>query len=263
MTNRLYESTVAGAFLLLLLGLMASGCASAPVQKQAEIPAKRPISEIVKPDVEYVIDAYDPLEGMNRRIYKFNALFDEYVFLPVVSGYEFITPGFVQSGVSNFFGNLHELKPLMNSLLQLKVTKFGMTLSRIVVNTTVGIGGLLDVADPIGIPKQNEDFGQTLGFYGLGPGPYLVLPIFGPSTIRDTCGLVVDAVAYNAMIDEIIDELDMDSSDEDRLKSGLTLLDSIDTRHQQSFRYYATGSPFEYDLIRRLYFEAREFQVAH
>jgi phospholipid-binding lipoprotein MlaA len=262
MTNRLHESTVAGAFLLLLLGLMASGCASAPVQKQAEIPAKRPISEIVKPDVEYVIDAYDPLEGMNRRIYKFNALFDEYVFLPVVSGYEFITPGFVQGGISNFFNNLHEIKPLSNSLLQLKMKKFGMTLSRIVINTTVGIGGFLDVATPH-IPKQDEDFGQTLGFYGLRPGPYLVLPIFGPSTLRDTGGLVVDAVVYNFMIDEIIDELDMDSSDEDLLRAGLTVLDGIDTRHQQAFRYYATGSPFEYELIRWLYLDAREFQVAN
>jgi phospholipid-binding lipoprotein MlaA len=263
MKNCLHELTVASVFVLFLVALMAHGCASAPVQRQGEIPAKRPVSEIVKPDVQYVIDAFDPWEGMNRRIYKFNALFDKYLFLPVVSAYEWITPDFVQTGVSNFFNNLHEIKPLSNALLQFKMAKFEMTLSRIVINTTIGMGGLLDVAT-LEIPRQDEDFGQTLGFYGLGPGPYLVIPVLGPSTLRDTGGLVLDAAAYDAMIDEIMDELDMDSNDdEDRLKAGLTVLDGIDTRHQQGFRYYATGSPFEYDLIRRLYLEAREFQVAH
>lgn len=263
MTNRLHKSTVAEVFVLFLLALLAYGCASAPVRQPTEIPAKRPISEIVKEDVKYPIDAYDPWEGMNRRIYKFNAIFDKYVFLPVVNAYEFVTPHFVERGVSNFFSNLHEIKPLSNSLLQFKIKKFGITLSRIVVNTTVGVGGLLDVATPLDVSKQNEDFGQTLGFYGLNPGPYVVLPIFGPSTLRDTGGLIVDTAAYNVMIHQIIGELDMDSSDEDLLKAGLTVLDAIDTRHKQSFRYYATGSPFEYDLIRMLYLEKREFQIAN
>jgi len=263
MTNRLNQTTAAGVFLLFLISVMAYGCASAPVRQQTEIPAKYPISEIVKKDVKYPIDAYDPWEGMNRRMYKFNALFDQYVFLPVVNAYEFITPGFIETGISNFFNNLHELKPLSNSLLQFKIKKFGITLSRVLINTTIGVGGVMDVATSLDVPKQNEDFGQTLGFYGVRPGPYLVLPIFGPSTLRDSGGLVVDTVAYSVMIDNILEELIDDNSDEDLAKVALTLLDAIDTRHQQSFRYYGTGSPFEYDLIRMLYLKKRQFQIAN
>lgn len=263
MTNQRSKTIAAGVFVLFLMSLLAYGCASAPVRQQTEIPAKRPISEIVKEDVTYPIDAYDPWEGMNRRIYRFNALFDQYVFLPVVDAYEFITPDFIETGVSNFFNNLHEIKPLSNSLLQFKLKKFGLTLSRVLINTTIGIGGVMDVATSLEVPKQNEDFGQTLGFYGLRPGPYLVLPIFGPSTLLDTGGLVVDTVVYSVMIDEILEELIDDNSDEDLAKAGLTLFDAIDTRHQQSFRYYATGSPFEYELIRMLYLKKRQFQIAH
>lgn len=131
------------------------------------------------------------------------------------------------------------------------------------INTSIGVGGVMDVATPLNVLKQKEDFGQTLGFYGLHPGPYLVLPIFGPSTLRDTGGLVVDTAAYSVMIDEILDEIIDDNDDEDLAKAGLTLVDVIDTRHQQSFRYYATGSPFEYDLIRMLYLSKRKFQIEH
>jgi phospholipid-binding lipoprotein MlaA len=248
---------------LLLLVVLSYGCAAVPVQQDAEPPAKYPVSEIVKDDVTYPIDAYDPWEGMNRRIYKFNAIFDNYVFLPVVSAYEFITPDPVEDMVSNFFNNLHEVTTLINSLLQFKGGKFGLTLSRMLVNTTVGIGGLFDVATKVDVPKQNEDFGQTLGFYGLGPGPYIVLPVLGPSDLRDTGGYAVDAVTYSLLTGALIDELDMDNPEEDILRWGLTVLDAIDTRHQQKFRYYSTGSPFEYDLIRMLYLKARELKIAN
>lgn len=261
MINRLNQTTATGVLLFFLISVLAYGCASTPVRQQTEIPAKRPISEIVKKDVKYPIDAYDPWEGMNRRIYKFNALFDQYVFLPVVNAYEFITPDFIETGVSNFFNNLHEIKPLSNSLLQFKIKKFGLTLSRVLINTTIGVGGVMDVATSLDVPQQDEDFGQTLRFYGLHPGPYLVLPIFGPSTLLDSGGLLVDMVAYSLMIDEILDGIIDDDSDEDLAKAGLTLVDAIDTRHQQSFRYYGTGSPFEYDLIRMLYLKKRQFQI--
>ncbi len=98
---------------------------------------------------------------------------------------------------------------MINSLLQFKGGKFGLTLSRMLVNTTVGIGGLFDVATKVDVPKQNEDFGQTLGFYGLGPGPYIVLPVLGPSNLRDTGGYAVDAVTYSLLTGALIDELDM------------------------------------------------------
>jgi phospholipid-binding lipoprotein MlaA len=113
----------------------------------------------------------------------------------------------------------------------------------------------------MGIHRQDEDFGQTLGSYGVGQGPYLVLPLFGPSTLRDTTGLVADSIVYSWMIDEIIEELNMDENDEDNLKAGLTLFKAVDTRHRVKFRYYETGSPFEYEWVRQLYLEKRKMDI--
>jgi phospholipid-binding lipoprotein MlaA len=100
-----------------------------------------------------------------------------------------------------------------------------------------------------------------LGFYGLGPGPYLVLPILGPSDLRDTGGLVVDTVTYSLMLDALISQLDMDNTDEDILKYSLTALYAIDKRHKESFRCYMTGSPFEYTIVRKLYNVQRKFLI--
>ncbi|UCF94593.1 MAG: VacJ family lipoprotein [Desulfobacterales bacterium] len=249
---------------VLLLGLMVfCGCSAAPVKKEPQIPAKRPVSEYVKADVTYAVKAYDPWEGFNRRIYKFNAKFDQYIFLPVIRGYEFITPGFVQTAVTNFFNNLWEVRNLMNSLFQLKGQKFANTIGRIFVNTTVGFLGIQDPATAVGLAKANEDFGQTLGHYGVGPGPYLVLPVLGPSGLRDTGGLIVDTVAYSLMTNAIINHaFDMSTGDEDKLKYGLSLLNAIDRRRNLSFRYYQTGSPFEYDLVRMLYLTKRQLLIA-
>jgi len=178
-----------------------------------------------------------------------------------VRAYEFVLPNFAQTGVTNFFNNLTEINNLMNSLLQFKIVKVFNTIGRIACNTTVGLGGLIDVATHEGVKRENEDFGQTLGFYGLGQGPYLVLPLLGPSGLRDTTGLVVDTVVYTLMVNRLIDELDMDNSDEDILKYSLTGLSAIDKRHKQSFRYFMTGSPFEYTIVRKLYQVQREFLI--
>ena len=132
--------------MLLTAFIFLAGCGTAPVRKEPEIPAKRPVSEYVKPDVTYAIDAYDPWEPMNRRIYNFNAIFDNVIFLPVVSAYEFVLPVFVQKGITNFFNNLTEVTNLTNSLLQFKFVKAVNTFGRICINTTVGLGGLIDVA---------------------------------------------------------------------------------------------------------------------
>ena len=248
---------------LLIFLLFMAGCATAPVQKEPIIPAKRTVPENVVPEKQQAFYAYDPWEPMNRRIYIFNAVFDEYVFLPVVKAYEFILPEFAQTGVTNFFNNLYEISNLTNSLLQGKIVKFFNTFGRIAMNTTVGLGGLIDVATHEGVQRENEDFGQTLAFYGLGPGPYLVLPILGPSNLRDTGGLVVDTVAYSLMLDALIHQLDMDDTDEDILKYSLTGLYAIDKRHKEAFRYYMTGSPFEYEIIRKLYNVQRKFLIEH
>jgi phospholipid-binding lipoprotein MlaA len=247
---------------LLIFLIFMAGCAAAPVQKEPIIPAKITVPENAVPEKQQAFYAYDPWEPMNRRIYIFNAVFDEYVFLPVVRAYEFILPKFAQTGVSNFFNNLWEISNLTNSLLQFKILKFYNTCGRVLINTTVGIGGLIDVATDVeGIRRENEDFGQTLGFYGLGPGPYLVLPILGPSDLRDTGGLVVDSVVYNIMLDTLINQLDMDNTDEDILKYSLTGLYAIDKRHKESFRYFMTGSPFEYTMVRKVYLVQRKFLI--
>ena len=248
--------------LFIFLVLMA-GCAAAPVQKEPIIPAKRSVEQYAIPENQQAFYAYDPWEPMNRRIYNFNAVFDEYVFLPVVRAYEFILPNFAQTGVSNFFNNLTEINNLMNSLLQFKIVKVFNTIGRIAMNTTVGLGGLIDVATHEGVKREDEDFGQTLGFYGLGPGPYLVLPVLGPSDLRDTTGLVVDAIAYDLVMNELIQRLAIKDSEKDAVNWGLVAIYAIDKRHKESFRYFMTGSPFEYTLIRKLYLMKREFQIAN
>jgi phospholipid-binding lipoprotein MlaA len=134
----------------------------------------------------------DPLEGINRGVYKFNDVTDKVILKPVASGYKAITPTPVRKGVNNFFNNLGSITTVLNDLLQLKFSHAFKDTGRFVINSTFGIAGLIDVASMDNVPQHKEDFGQTLGFWGAGNGPYLVLPILGPSSVRDTTGLVVD-----------------------------------------------------------------------
>ena len=246
--------------LIIFLALLA-GCATAPVQKEPVIPARLSVDEHAVPEEQRAFYIYDPWEPLNRRIYNFNAVFDEYVFLPVVRAYEFVLPKFAQTGVTNFFNNLNEIQNLMNSLLQGKIVKVFNTIGRIAMNTTVGIGGLIDVATYEGVKRENEDFGQTLAFYGVGPGPYLVLPVAGPYNLRDAAGWGVDLVAYNLVMNELFQELAIKGKDKDRLNWGLLALFAIDKRHKYSFRYFMTGSPFEYEFVRKVYQVYREFLI--
>jgi phospholipid-binding lipoprotein MlaA len=135
----------------------------------------------------------DPWEGWNRSTQSFNDNVDEHILEPVAEGYDYVTPSFVNTGVSNFFSNLKDIGVTVNDLLQLKFTQGGMDAGRFLVNSTAGVGGLIDVASMINLPKHDEDFGQTLGYWGVPAGPYLVLPFFGPSSPRGTLGLVGDA----------------------------------------------------------------------
>jgi phospholipid-binding lipoprotein MlaA len=249
-------------FVLGILLIFLTGCGAKQAvqyeEQEGVAPPKWPVSEYVRDDIEYMIDKYDPWEGFNRRMYVFNYYFDKYVFLPVVSGYAFITPNYVEDRITNFFKNLGELRNFTNNLLQLKAKGTGVTLGRFIINSTIGIAGLWDPATPIGLERHPEDFGQTLGHYNVGPGPYLVLPIFGPSTLRDTTGLVVDTAVKTAVYNEVLENADKD----DEIKLALSLFEGIDTRHRISFRYYQSGSPFEYDFIRLLYLEKRKLEVA-
>ncbi len=134
----------------------------------------------------------DPLEPFNRRIASFNQTVDDAVLRPVATAYRDTLPLPVRSGVGNFFGNLSDIWSFANSVLQLRLRASAEAFMRVNVNTFFGLGGLLDIATEIGIDRQNEDFGQTLGRWGAPPGPYLVLPLLGPSTVRDAAALPVD-----------------------------------------------------------------------
>ena len=201
------------------------------------------------------LHVYDPWEPWNRRVYHFNYRFDEWVFLPVVRGYRYVTPGVVRSGVSNFFGNLGDVPNLLNSLLQFKGKRSLQTTGRLLVNTTVGVVGLWDPATRIGLPKQSEDFGQTLGFYGVPDGPYVMLPLLGPSNLRDTGGKVFDFVAESQINYLNVAEVSSDHPE-------ITVLRAVDTRNTTNFRYGQLNSPFEYEKVRYVYREARKLQVA-
>ena len=139
-------------------------------------------------------DAGDPWHVWNKATQSFNDGLDKHVVKPVAQAYLDTTNSAVDQGVSNFFSNIKDLGVTVNDLFQLKFLNGGMDLSRFVINSTVGVGGIFDVASQIDLPKHNEDFGQTLGFWGVPSGPYWVLPIFGPSTPRDTLGLIGDAL---------------------------------------------------------------------
>ena len=134
----------------------------------------------------------DPLETYNRAIYSFNDTVDKALLKPLAQTYKAVTPEFVDEGVTNFFGNLGDVITLANNLLQFKLDMAAQDSVRIVLNSTFGVLGFFDVATPLGIAKNQEDFGQTLGVWGVPQGPYLVLPLLGPSTLRDATGRIVD-----------------------------------------------------------------------
>ncbi len=137
-------------------------------------------------------DGHDPLEGFNRAMHGFNETFDGTIGKPLATGYKALLPAPVDKGISNFFSNINDIIVLVNEVLQAKFSAAVSDVGRVVVNTTIGILGFIDVATSMGLEKHQEDFGQTLGYWGLGPGPYLVIPFLGPSTLRDAVGLVPD-----------------------------------------------------------------------
>ncbi len=136
----------------------------------------------------------DPWEGWNRGTQEFNDDLDKAVVKPLAKGYLWITPKFVDNGITNFFSNMNDIGVTVNDFLQLKMVQGGMDASRFLVNTTAGVAGFIDVAKMINLPKHNEDFGQTLGFWGVPSGNYLVMPFMGPSSPREVAGAVGDAL---------------------------------------------------------------------
>ena len=137
----------------------------------------------------------DPIEGFNRAMFAFNDGLDTAIIRPVATGYEAVLPPPIRTGVTNFFGNIEDLLIGVNNLLQGKVPEAFGDLARVAINTTIGLLGFIDWASDAGLEKHNEDFGQTFGRWGVGPGAYVVVPVFGPRTARDTVGLILDAAA--------------------------------------------------------------------
>jgi phospholipid-binding lipoprotein MlaA len=246
-----YPLLLALCFLLFLTGCAATGAILPP-----EVPAMHSVSEVKD---EYIAQSPDPWVGFNRRMYRFNYNLDKYFLLPVVTGYEFITPVIVQKGISQVFSNIREVRNLTNSVCQLKGIQSMKTLGRFVINSTVGIGGIFDPATSMGMEKQDEDFGQTLGYWGVKSGPYLVLPFYGPSNVRDTGGIVVDAGVRMAIISAIDPFGNVDHGN--AIKTGISVLDAVDKRHAEKFRYYGSAYPFEYEMIRFLSGKQRELQI--
>jgi phospholipid-binding lipoprotein MlaA len=191
------------------------------------------------------LTTYDPLARLNRFTYRFNARFDEAIFLPVANGYRRLLPSPVRSGVHNFFGNLAEVNSVINYTLQGRLGRGVHSLGRFVINTTLGIGGLFDVAEKLNLPDAPSGFGTTLAKWGMHPGPYLVIPILGPSTFREGIGLAAD---YTTLYE--INLADLYRGDQ---SWALWVTNAVDQRANIDFRYYATGSPFEYETIRFLY----------
>ncbi|MDP2431413.1 MAG: VacJ family lipoprotein [Pseudomonadota bacterium] len=149
-------------------------------------------------------DPRDPLEPMNRAIHDFNEGLDRVVMKPVAKGYKAVMPTFAQTSVRNFFSNLNDVTVLANDVLQFKLESSTSDVLRLGINSTFGFLGLLDIASEMGLHKHSEDFGQTLGFWGVGNGPYLVLPFFGPSSFRDGAGLMVD-MTYTDLLTQVDD----------------------------------------------------------
>ena len=190
----------------------------------------------------------DPMESFNRNIYSFNEGLDNAVFKPVATAYQTVTPRVARQGVTNFFDNLGDAWSFVNNLLQGQGEGAYNSAVRFSVNTVFGIGGLFDIASEAGINRRKQDFGQTLGRWGVPTGPYVVLPFWGPSTIRDSAGMVVDALGYPA-----------NNIDDVRWRNSLYGLRVVNTRAN----YLKAGEVLDavaldkYSLTRDVYLRSR------
>jgi phospholipid-binding lipoprotein MlaA len=218
------------AALVALLTLLLVGCASQPNAKK---------------------DPRDPFEGFNRASYKFNDALDRAVLKPTAKGYKAIAPQFVETGVSNFFSNLGQTTVIVNDLLQAKFKPALNDTGRFLLNTTVGIGGLFDPASKAGLDRNDEDFGQTLGKWGVPSGPYLMVPFFGPSTVRDGFGSGVDVFTDPVHYVE-----------RDAWRYSLQGMNLIDARARRLPLEDTLNQTFDkYGFIRNAYLQQREYQV--
>lgn len=223
------------------------GCSS-PAVKQDD--ASLGADPLVEQDTDVEQDQYtnpDPWEKFNRSMYDFNSGLDKAILRPVAVGYKDYTPTPVQKGVSNFFSNFGEVGNIFNNMLQGKIDATASSTWRFIINSTAGWFGIFDVASEMGLKKQKEDFGETLGYWGISSGPYLVLPLFGPSTLRDSTDLAVDLYTpgakefFNLHWDE---SLALDGLDLVETRASLLSLESL-----------IIGD--EYEFVRDVYLQSR------
>ncbi len=195
----------------------------------------------------------DPLEPMNRKVHAFNKSLDSAILKPIAKGYVKVIPGVARTGISNFYRNLEMIVTTLNDALQLKFKKVPEDIMRFSTNLVFGLGGFFDVATEMRIPYNDEDFGQTLGHWGVGSGSYLVLPFFGPSTIRDGLALPVDIYVSPAY----------DAVDDEGLRWGLIVLYFIDTRANlfDAETFLREAALDEYSFLRDTYLQRREYLI--
>ncbi|MHB0776408.1 MlaA family lipoprotein [Halomonas sp. WWR20] len=192
----------------------------------------------------------DPWEGFNRSVFAFNDTLDRYVLKPTAQGYDYITPEPVQTGVSNFFGNLGELGTAFNSVLQWKWTNAGVASGRFMINSVLGVGGVLDPASRMGLRGREEDFGQTLAVWGVDEGPFVVLPLLGGRTLRHASGLPVDW--YTDPVTYV---------DDDATRYGLRFVDLINYRASVLDQEKLIRGD-RYSFLRDAYLQQRRFEVS-
>jgi phospholipid-binding lipoprotein MlaA len=191
----------------------------------------------------------DPWEGVNRVIYSFNDTLDTYALKPLAQGYQFITPQFLEDGIHNMFNNIGDVRNFANDVLQAKPHAAGVDTARLLLNTTLGVAGFFDVGTKMGLQRNDEDFGQTLGYWGVPSGPYVMLPFFGPSTVRD--GLAKYPDTYDAPYRYMNDI---------SARNTIQAVDVVDTRASLlSSEKLITGD--KYIFIRNAYLQNREFKV--
>src|SRR6267142_2342894 len=196
-------------------------------------------------------DPRDHIERFNRSMYKFNTALDHAILRPVARGYVKVTPRPVRTGVSNFFGNLGYTKTIGNDIFQGHPLDFGSDVGRLVVNTTVGIGGLFDPATRFGLETHDRDFGQTLGKWGLPTGTYLMLPLLGPSDLRDAFGLIPDR--FMSIEGQISDPV---------IQASLTVADKVNGRaNLLPFDHVIDTAYDPYALVRNFWFQKRDYKV--
>lgn len=218
---------------------------------------------IVSNQVFQLTGINDSLEPFNRRMYAFNTQIDKKIVYPASRIYAAVVPKPIRKGISNFYNNFSEIPTFVNSVLQLKPGKAVNALGRFVVNSTVGVLGVADVAKNMGMKRDPETMGDTLGHYGVKTGSFLVLPVLGPSDLRDAVGAGIDSISEGAVRRVAEEKLFFDTGVFDKNIYGFTrpIVTGLNARSLIGFRYGDLNSPFEYDLVRALYYNYRKMQV--